>query len=245
MKLVLFLLTIIFSLNSFAFDHEHSLLTKVLKQHTKKVGSQVSINYTAIKKHPEELQSYLEGLRSVSKEEFKKFTKDQQLAFWINAYNGFTIELIIRKYPVKSIKDIGSFFSSAWSIKFITLFGKEMSLDDIEHKNIRKKFKEPRIHFAVNCASFSCPSLYQEAFTANQIDAQLNDAAQNFILNTKKNYYNKKEKTLYLSKIFKWYGADFNANYKGHLNYIRKFIKAPENAAVEWIDYDWSLNEIK
>ena len=122
--------------------------------------------------------------------------------------------------------------------------GKEMSLDDIEHETIRKKFKEPRIHFAVNCASLGCPSLMQEAFNHEHLNAQLDLAAKYFLSNQLKNYYNKSEKAFYLSKIFKWYGADFNAKYKGYVNFVRKFIKAPRDTPVEWNDYNWDLNEL-
>jgi hypothetical protein len=120
-----------------------------------------------------------------------------------------------------------------------------MSLDNIEHDTIRKQFKEPRIHFAVNCASISCPSLLQSAFVGKTMNIQLEKAATHFLNNKLKNYYDTKENVLYLSAIFKWYGADFNAKYKGYLNYVSSELKVPKGVTVEWLDYDWALNEIK
>lgn len=243
MKLQIFLLLI--TNISFAFDHTHETWSKALKQNTKEVDGQVLVNYKKIKKHPEQLLAYLDELESVTKDVFAKFSKKQKLAFWINAYNAYTIQLIIKNYPIKSIKDIGSIFSSAWSKDFINLLGKKLSLDDIEHETIRKKFKEPRIHFAVNCASISCPSLLQEAYNSEHLEAQLNFSAKRFLTNKNKNYYSKTEKAFYLSKIFKWYGADFNAKYKGYVNFVKKYLTAPNNTPVEWLDYDWTLNEFK
>lgn len=234
---------LLISFNSFAFDHTHEQWSKVLKTNTIEKSGQVLVKYKQLKKHPEELFAYIEQLEDVSKDEFKKFSHSQKLAFWINAYNAYTIQLVIKNYPAKSIKDIGGLFSSAWGIDFINLLGKKMSLDDIEHKTIRKNFKEPRIHFAVNCASISCPSLLQEAYNAEHLNSQLEFSAKRFLTNSNKNYYNKKEKAYYLSKIFKWYGADFNAKYKGYMRYIQKYLKAPKNTPVEWLDYDWTLNE--
>lgn len=243
MKLVIFLFFI--SLNSFAFDHTHEQFSKVLKNNTKDVAGQVLVNYKQLKKHPEELLAYIDQMEDLSKDEFKAFSRNQKLAFWINAYNAYTLQIVIKNYPIESIKDIGSLFSSTWNKKFINLMGKEMSLDDIEHQTIRKEFKEPRIHFAVNCASLGCPSLLQEAYNHEHLNAQLDLAAKHFLTNKTKNYYNKTEKVFYLSKIFNWYGADFNAKYKGYLSYVRRYIKAPKNTPVEWNEYNWELNEYK
>jgi hypothetical protein len=239
--LLLFLITI----NAYAFDQKHSKWDSILKTYTSKVDDQVLFKYSALKNNVQVLDSYLSDLESLTKEDFKQFSKDEQLAFWINAYNAYTVKIIIKNYPVKSIKDIGSIFSSTWSKDFIKLFKKDMSLDDIEHETIRKTFKEPRIHFAVNCASISCPSLLQSAFVGKTINIQLDKAAKHFLNNKLKNYHDKKGSVLYLSAIFKWYGADFNAKYDGYLNYITEELNLPKGLTVEWLDYDWSLNELK
>ena len=241
----LFILLILFSFNGFAFDHTHEQFSKVLKNNTKEVEGQVLVNYKQLKKHPEELLAYIDQIEDLSKNEFKRFSKNQKLAFWINAYNAYTLQIVIKNYPVKSIKDIGSIFSSTWNKKFINILDKKMSLDDIEHNTIRKKFKEPRIHFAVNCASLGCASLLQEAYNHEHLNAPLDLAAKHFLNNKSKNFYNSKEKAYYLSKIFNWYGADFNAKYKGYVNFVRKYIKAPKNTPVEWNDYNWELNDLK
>ena len=240
-----YLLLFLITLNTYAFDQKHSKWDSILKTYSSMVDDQVLFKYSALKKEVKILDSYLSDLESLSKEDFQKFSKDDQLAFWINAYNAYTVKLIINNYPLKTIKAIGSIFSSAWNKDFIKLFNKEMSLDNIEHDTIRKQFKEPRIHFAVNCASISCPSLLQSAFVGKTLNIQLEKAAAHFLNNKLKNYYDTKGSVLYLSAIFKWYGADFNAKYKGYLNYVSSELKVPKGATVEWLDYDWALNEIK
>lgn len=240
-----FLLLFIISTSTFAFDRLHTKWDKVLKEYTVKEGSQVLVKYKKLKEDRGDLKSYLLDLESLTEKKFKQFNDADKLAFWINAYNAYTVDLIVRNYPVESIKDLGNIFSSTWSKEFIKLFKKKMSLDDIEHETIRKQFKEPRIHFAVNCASIGCPSLVQEAFVGDKIENQLERAALSFIMNKSKNYYDKKKRTLYFSMIFKWYGADFNYKYKGYRNYVSKILKAPKGFEQEWLDYDWSLNDSK
>jgi len=236
------LLLVLFSSSSFAFDQMHSKFTMVLKKYTKKDGHQILVNYKDLKNDQGVFKEYLSELESLTQENFNKFKQKEKLAFWINAYNAYTIRLILKNYPVKSIKDIGSFITGPWSQKFISLFQKKYTLDDIEHDIIRKQFKEPRIHFAVNCASLSCPSLFQEAFIAKKLNAQLDKVAENFLLNKSKNYFDKKSNILYLSKIFNWYGSDFNSKYKGYRNYIKTYIKTSDEYATEWLAYDWKLN---
>ena len=149
MKNILTILALLISSYAIGFDHTHKKWDEILKARTIKKDGQVLVNYKGIKANQVKLNSYLKGLEKVSKKEFNKFSKQEQLSFWINAYNAYTVKLIVKNYPVKSIKDIGSFFSSPWSKDFITLLGQKMSLDDIEHETIRKDFKEPRIHFSI------------------------------------------------------------------------------------------------
>lgn len=227
------------------FDHKHQKLTDVLIKFTKQEGYQSLVNYKKLKNEPQKLRSYLKSLEEVSKKQFKSFSKNQQLAFWINAYNAYTLDVIIKAYPVKSIKEIGGnfIFKGPWRDKFITLLGKKRSLDNIEHDIIRKDFHEPRIHFAVNCASIGCPSLLREAFVADKLEDQFEKAAKNFMNNPKKNYV--KGNSLYLSKIFKWYGDDFDEKYGGYKKYALKYHSQYTKDDFEWSDYDWSLNEFK
>lgn len=230
------------------FDHTHKKWDHVLKQFTIKKESQVYFKYKEVKKDAEGFNSYLTELESLSKDDFGRFNRNERLAFWINAYNAYTVQIILKHYPVKSIKDISSgwFSSGPWKKDFINLFGEKISLDYIEHDIIRKRFSEPRIHFAVNCASIGCPSLLQEAYVGNRLNEQLDLAAQNFLHNKSKNYI--KGNTFYLSKIFKWYGDDFKPKYGGFKNYVIETLRTPgqdyNDYNVEFNDYDWNLNEL-
>ena len=175
------------------------------------------------------------------------WTKAEQLAYWINAYNAFTVKLIVDHYPVKSIKDIKNgipFVNTVWDIKFIDIEGATYDLNNIEHGIIRKKFDEPRIHFAVNCASISCPRLRNEAFMPDKLDNQLEDNARYFLANPAKNDFSDPTH-LKLSKILKWYGSDFKGKkYGGVRGLIKKYGPAHnDDAEIEYLDYDWNLNE--
>ncbi len=241
MKMII--IGLILSFSAHAFDHSHKEWNEILQKNTKLVKSQVLVDYKGIKKSPGKFNAYLKSLSGVGKKEFYSFNKKQQLSFWINAYNAFTVKIIVDNYPVKSIKDIGSIFSSTWSKKFISLLGKKMSLDQIEHGTIRKEFKEPRIHFAVNCASIGCPSLYREAFIATKLEEQLQAATVHFMNNKEKNYL--KKDTYYISKIFDWYGEDFDKYTMGVKNFVGKHIKSTsgKKMSIKYLDYDWNLNE--
>jgi hypothetical protein len=252
--LTLFLFFIINISNVFAFDHSHEKFNLLLQAHVKFKNKQSFINYLKIKENPANLESYLKSLSSVSKKEFNKFSKDQQLAFLINAYNAFTIKIILNHYPLKSIKDIGSLFTNTWKIKFFTLLEEKSHLDNIEHNLIRKQFNEPRIHFAVNCASIGCPSLQKKAFTANNLNNLLESATKNFLSNTTKNKFKKEQKEIKLSKIFKWYGGDFKKKFGSVEKFVAKYLTSNSNDqqniknekfSMTWTEYDWKLNEIQ
>ena len=177
------------------------------------------------------------------------WTEQDKLAYYINLYNAATIQLILRHYPVESIRDIGSkfqipFINTPWQIKFIKLEGQLYNLDNIEHNIIRKVFNEPRIHFALVCAARSCPKLRNEAYDADQLDEQLADQTWVFLANSKKNKIEKD--ALILSKIFQWYRGDFTKE-----GDIREFIdKHTEidvsmDLRIRYMEYDWALNELK
>jgi hypothetical protein len=175
----------------------------------------------------------------------QKWTENERLAYWINAYNAFTVKLIVDYYPVASIKDIKSgipFINTVWDIKFINIEAQTYDLNNIEHGILRPKFEEPRIHFAVNCASVSCPKLLNRAFTAELLDRQLDQAAREFINDPSRNKIEKDR--LQLSKILKWYGGDFKQDVK---EVVKKYSDTPfnENATVDYLDYNWQLNEHK
>ena len=236
------------------FDHSHQAWTLLLQKHVTIKNYASTVDYKAIKKDPTELEAYLHTIEEVSQEEFGRFSSSKKLAFLINAYNGFTVKLIVDHYPVKSIKDIGSIISSPWKKKFFILLGKKRHLDNIEHDMIRKWFDEPRIHFAVVCASIGCPALRKEAFISTDIDAQLEDAAKMFLSDKSRNRFLPEGKKLELSSIFKWYGGDFLKKYGSleefiapriTINLEHQNIIRGKKATISYLDYDWSLNEEK
>ena len=236
------------------FDQSHLMWSQVLQKVVKKSGNTSTVNYKEIKSDPSQLNAYLKTLESVSEEKFSRFSNDEKLAFLINAYNAFTLKLIVDHYPVKSIKDTGSLFASPWKRKFFHLFGEERHLDNVEHDMIRKWFNEPRIHFAVNCASIGCPALRNEAFTASQLDKQLEEASVDFLSDKTRNRFNPDTKKLELSSIFKWYGSDFPKKFGSLETFLAPRITSnPEHqkiirekkADLSYLDYDWSLNEEK
>ncbi|MAZ48015.1 MAG: hypothetical protein CME65_05595 [Halobacteriovoraceae bacterium] len=240
MKYIYFF-TLVFSASVYGFDHSHSKWNQILGKYTEKANGQVLFNYKSLKNNDVKLKAYLAELENITSDEFSEFSEYEKLAFWINAYNAFTVQLIIKNYPVESIKDTGSLFSSPWSKEFIKLLGKKMNLDDIEHGTIRENFKEARIHFAVNCASMGCPSLFQQAFVATKLDEQLEESTKYFLSNRKKNFIRKN--TYHLSKIFDWYGDDFKKYHGSVKKFVEKYLGKAED--IEFLDYDWSLNEVK
>lgn len=239
------LLCSIFASGTYAFDHSYQDWSEILKQYTVIKKKQVYVDYKVLKFSPAKLDKFLSRLERLNKKAFDQFSQNEQLAFWINAYNAFTFRLVVKHYPVESIKDIGWFFSTPWKIDFINLFGKQMSLDDIEHGIIRKDFKEARIHFALNCASIGCPSLHQEAFVAEKLEEQLSLITEKFLKNTRKNVISKK--AIYISKIFDWFEEDF-VKYHGS---VEKFVgkalgmgNSLEGRKVKYMEYSWKLNEL-
>jgi len=235
-----------------AFDHSHKTWTLFLQKYVTVKGPASTVAYKSIRKDPKGLTKYLEALEAVSKSDFDSFSENEKLAFLINAYNAFTIKLIIDHYPVKSIKDIGSLFSSPWKKKFFRLLGEKRHLDNIEHDMIRKWFNEPRIHFAVVCAAIGCPALRNEAYMAAKLKEQLEDAARKFLSDKSRNRYLPKKKKLELSSIFKWYGDDFIKKYGSVESFLatrmtsdprqQKAIRE-KKASVSYLEYDWSLND--
>jgi hypothetical protein len=199
----------------------------------------------------------------VTRAEFDAFSRDQQLAFLINAYNAFTVELILTEYPdVSSIKDLGSLFSLPWKKKFFILLGESQNLDGIEHDLIRGsgRYNEPLIHFAVNCASIGCPALLDEAFVADKLDQQLLESTERFLNDRSRNRFDASTGTLEISSLFDWYAEDFAQGWRGY-DSLHDFFRthADWNAddadsveslrggelRIEFLDYDWNLNSLK
>jgi len=194
------------------------------------------------------LQRYLNTIASVSQQQFYAWTKDQQLAFLINAYNAYTIVYVLSAYPkLDSIKDLGSWFQSPWKKKRFLLFGEKVSLDHIEHDLIRPHYNNPHIHVALVCAALSCPPLQSYAFSGDHLKEQLDLAFREF-LRSDKNRYQAERQELYLSSIFKWYNEDFGNDLNNYLsNYAADFKASPEQirkANIRYLKYDWSLNDL-
>lgn len=180
----------------------------------------------------------------------KNWSDAEEMAYWINAYNAFTVDIVMRHYPVKSIKDIGPkrtipFVNTVWDIKFIRIGDEMFDLNNLEHAKLRKQFRDPRIHFAVNCASYSCPPLRNEAYVGARLDEQLNEQGRIFINDGFRNIIS--EQSLQLSKIFSWYKMDFTDKNTSLKEYLAPFskVKFDPEAEVSHLDYDWSLNEQK
>ncbi|WP_420580074.1 DUF547 domain-containing protein [Reichenbachiella sp.] len=220
----------------------HETFDALLKKH---VDGDGGVNYRAFKSDEQKLNSYLETLKQNAPSD--SWSNDEKLTYWINTYNALTIQLILKYYPVKSIKDIGSsiqipFVNTPWDIECFEVNDKELSLNNIEHGIIRKNFEEPRIHFALVCAAVSCPKLLNEAYEASRLDAQLTDQTKSFLANTSKNKISTDR--LELSKIFNWYGGDFRKN--GTLiDFLNQYssVEIGKKAKTSFMDYDWSLNE--
>jgi hypothetical protein len=250
-----------------SFDHNYAAYDAQLKKHVKWLpdGKQSRINYKGFAAERAELTKTLEAFSAVTPAQFAAFNKEQQMAFLINAYNAFTIELILTKYPdVKSIKDLGSTFSSPWKKSFFTLLGEERNLDWLEHdklrptgKNIVKGgYQDPRIHVAIVCASIGCPALPPEAFTAAKLDTQLESGMAKFVGDKTRNRY--ADGKLQVSSIFKWFKDDFEKGYKGFSKVEDVFAKYADTlstdatiqgqiraktVSISHLDYDWSLND--
>ena len=251
------------SLRAQAQDQRHAAWTELLRKHVVPLrGGQASqVRYAGFKADRAALLAYRDGLSAVSEAAFRAFSKAQQMAFLINAYNAFTVELVLTKYPgLGSIKDLGSVFSSPWKPKWIPLLGSKVSLDDIEHGMLRERgrFDDPRVHFGVNCASVGCPPLREEAFVADRLDAQLDEQALRFMSDRTRNRLDAAVGRLEVSKIFEWYGDDFQRGHRGIASlpafmarYADSLSDAPvdrqrvrgQQAEISFLPYDWKLND--
>ncbi|MBI5481868.1 MAG: DUF547 domain-containing protein [Deltaproteobacteria bacterium] len=228
-----------------AFDQAHSRWNTLLHQ---RVSAGV-VDYAALHAAPAQLAAYLDELGAVCKVDFTGWTREQKVAFWVNAYNAFTVKAILDHYPVKSIREIGLLPGAAWREKFIPLgrlAGKsgELSLNDVEHEILRKDFPDARLHFVLVCASMSCPELRDEAYRASQLAAQFDDAGRRFLGDVSKNQLD--GSTWKVSSIFKWYRDDFERDGPGLVPFLKRYAgpqaQAEQAPELEFRSYDWSLN---
>ncbi|MEZ4271614.1 MAG: DUF547 domain-containing protein [Myxococcota bacterium] len=239
------------------FDHTHRRWDALLRDHVVLIngGHASRVDYKKLKSNEAQLDQYLAELSAVSRRQYNSWSEANRLAFLINAYNAFTVKLILGPYPgITSIKH----FVLPWLQPFFKLFGKPRTLDFIEHRMIRAKFTEPRIHFAVNCASIGCPMLAPQAYVGDALDSQLEAAAMHFMSDRSRNRYNAQKDRLEVSKIFDWFGDDFAKGHHG-LNSVQDFMaRHAEQLAdtaqgqariragqvpIDYLDYDWWLND--
>ncbi len=252
--------TEVFGQNSGVLDARYAAWDALLKKHVKwgPDNKQSRVDYKGFAADRAGLKAILAEWSAVTPAQFAALPRAGQMAFLINAYNGFTVELILTKYPeLKSIKELGSLLQSPWKKKFFTLLGEERHLDWIEHEQLRPKYNEPRIHAAVNCASIGCPALRPEAFTAAALETQLEDGMLRFVTDRSRNRL--ADGKLQVSSIFKWFAEDFE---KGHLGIKRvqdvftryaeamttnpaerELLKSGQ-ASLAYLDYDWNLNAL-
>jgi Protein of unknown function, DUF547 len=248
-----------------AFDHSHVAWTALLKKHVRVIdgGKASQLRYAGMVADKAALKDYLTSLSAISQTSFDSFSRPQQMAFLINAYNAFTVDLILTRYPkLTSIKDLGSLLQSPWKAKGVALLGTQMSLDNIEHDTLRARgrYDDPRVHFAVNCASIGCPALREEAFVAERLDAQLDEQTQRFMADRSRNRFSAERDKLEVSKIFDWFGDDFKQGHQGitslnqflgrYANQLADGTAARERLragtlSVAFLDYDWKLNDAK
>jgi len=219
---------------------DHRLYGELLKKYVK----DGNVDYAGIKTEEAKLDRYLDILENVDP---AALPRNEQFAYYANAYNAWTIKLILTKYPgITSIKELGIFNSGPWKKAAVHLKGETVSLDHIEHDILRPRFKDPRVHFAINCAAKSCPPLRSEPYRGDILDQQLNDATRSFLNNPQN--YRLDGNDFYVSRIFKWFSEDFNDDPLGfYLKYAagdlaKKLETGRSKIRVEYLDYDWSLN---
>ena len=247
---------------------DHTPLTTLLEKH---VNDEGHVNYTALQNDRQAFENYLAQLNAITKDELRTTTPAQQIAFWINAYNAFTLKAIIDNYPIEP-RPFGGWFAPDNSIKQIKgvwtglefpVAGHSLTLDHMEHEILRKQFDEPRIHFAIVCASLSCPDLRREAYTGDQLEQQLAAQQQRFLSNPEKGLRIEGDELL-ISKIFDWFAEDFQTSgdnlpdfpnrseeLAGVLRYLYQHSNHPQlqqlldsgDFRVNYLDYDWNLNE--
>ncbi len=240
------------------FDHE--LWDNLLKEHLLLIdgGKATQVDYSGMAQDRQQLQEYLGQIAAIERASFDRWSKDEQLAFLINTYNAWTVELILSEYPLRSIRSIGFLPGAAWRRDIVSLFGEQVSLDDVEHGMIRGwgLYKEPRIHFAVNCAAIGCPALRAEAYQGDRLQQQLEDSTRLFLSDRQRNYL--ADDAIYVSRIFNWYEEDFEQGWTG-IDSVQQFLAEYAIAlglgeeqraallsgdiALRYLRYDWGLND--
>jgi hypothetical protein len=233
------------------FDHQHQAWTELLEKYVR----HGRVDYAGWKAADlEALDSYLAQLAAVTKQEHQQWSSDQRLAFWINTYNAYMVHRVLKQYPINSVKTATLIPFAVFKKRFIPsgiVEGTKLSLDAVEHQIIRKRFDEPRIHFALVCAAVSCPSLRGEAYRGADLGSQLDDQGHGFLGDSAKNRYNAGQNKLYLSKIFDWFKGDFRQSAGSVKAFVAPYLPDDARQALEsgkarisYLKYDWSLNDV-
>jgi hypothetical protein len=268
-----FIASCVFCSNTLAAESEkqgfdYSNFAETLKINVDDVGM---VNYRNLKAQPQKLRAFVTALSNVERKDFDKWSDNEKIAFWLNAYNTLTLKAIIDNYPIKS-----SFFKSriypknsirqiagVWDKITFKVMGQNLTLSHIEHKILRVKFDEPRIHMALVCAAIGCPPLRNEPYTGDKLQEQLDDQIRRFLANSAKFKVERADERIYLSPIFKWFASDFikkygpKKNFSGQsqeesavLNFIASYLGKTQKDYVltgkykiKYLKYDWSLNE--
>jgi len=251
------------------FDHEHSLLTDVLREYV----SEGLVDYAALQSEPDKLNEYLRALDEIDPEAFREWTRQQQLTLWINAYNAFTLKVILDHYPIEHswlADPLGQFpdssirqISGVWDDMTCRIMGEQYTLNHMEHVIMRRELVDPRIHFVLVCASLGCPRLENTAFGASDLEARLDQASVDYIYDSHKVQINAEKELVLLSQIFNWFPEDFESGteYKelfedhpsglaGILSWVYKYAKDEDRKfllqgsyQIPYTYYDWALNE--
>jgi hypothetical protein len=237
-----------------AAAYDHQAWDALLKKHVVLVdgGKASQLRYANMASERAALKAYLDSLSRVTEKEFDGWPREEQMAFLINAYNAFTVEKILVRYPdIRSIWDFGKLFGNPFKDEFFVLLGQKRSLDWIEHETLRKRYRDPRIHYAVNCASVGCPMLREEAYAPSRLEAQLDQQARRFLSDRSRNRL--RDGRLEVSRIFDWYKEDFEPRetyFARYADLLSDDQKGREEIArgkivLRFLDYDWSLNDAK
>jgi len=234
------------------FDQTHGAWEALVKANVVLLegGKASRVSYAGMARERDALKRYLGTLSAVPAGEFERWPRPEQMAFLINAYNAFTVEKILTRYPrVASIWDFGRMFGNPFKEEFFSLLGRRASLDWIEHEMLRARYREPRVHYALNCASVGCPMLREHAYVAARLEAQLEEQALRFLSDRSRNRYRRGR--LEVSKLFDWYAEDFEPRARYFSRYAEVLADdaagrariAAGGAPLAFLDYDWTLND--
>lgn len=250
-------MSMLWAVGAAAFDHAYTDYAAVLGRHVHWTadGHASGVAYAALKRDPAPLQAVLDSLSAVTPAQFEAFDRAQQMAFLINAYNAFTLQRVLGRYPeLKSIRDLGSLLRSPWKQPFFELLGQTRHLDWIEHERLRPDYSDPRVHFAVNCASIGCPALRPEPYRGDRLEAQLDDQQRRFLTDRTRNRFNAADGRLRVSQIFKWFAEDFAGDPRAWLAERTELLAdtAADRARIaagdyrlDYLSYDWTLNDFR